>query len=90
MFLAVAAGADLRAAETTGPLHPVVPEIRAAKPQPTPHLLPLSAEPATVKVSVDRSHVGMGRTVVLTAQASRPDHQPAAGIQLLPYVNGRR
>ena len=50
----------------------------------------LSAEPATVKISVDRPHVGMGRTVVLTAQASRPDHQPAAGIQLLPYVNGRR
>jgi len=55
-----------------------------------PHLRPLLAEPATVKVSVDRLHVGMGRTVVLTAQASRPDHQPAAGIQLLPYVNGRR
>ena len=55
-----------------------------------PHLLPLSAEPATVKVSVDRSHVGMGRTVALIAQAIWPDHHPVAGVQLLPYVNGRR
>jgi hypothetical protein len=80
------------ASPAAAPREPVTkePEIRLANPRPMPHLLPFSAEPATVKVSVDRSHVGMGRTVALIAQASWPDHQPAVGVQLLPYVNGRR
>ncbi|MBI2299926.1 MAG: hypothetical protein HYU66_13460 [Armatimonadetes bacterium] len=53
-------------------------------------LLLLAPPPGTVIVKVDRTRVGMGRTVTVTARAIRPDSTPAARMQLLPYVNGRR
>jgi hypothetical protein len=53
--------------------------------------LPVAArEVAAVSIAVDRSRMGMGRTLVVMATAQLANGQPAAGWELLPYVNGRR
>lgn len=45
---------------------------------------------ASVRISVDKSRIGMGRTVAVDAVVKLPDGKSAAGYELLPYVNGRR
>jgi hypothetical protein len=49
---------------------------------------PLS--PAELRISVDRTSIGMGRTVVLTAVATDSHGRPVSGASLYPIVNGRR
>jgi hypothetical protein len=43
-----------------------------------------------ITITVDKSEVGMGRTITITAQAVLADGSPAAGAELLPYANGAR
>jgi len=49
-----------------------------------------AADTPTVRISAHKDRLGMGRTVTLTAQATRANGEPAAGYLLLPYVNGAR
>lgn len=44
----------------------------------------------TVQIAVDRTRVGMGRVVHVTARSLHADGRPGAGDEMLPYVNGRR
>jgi len=55
-------------------------------------LLSASAAPRSfqVRISADRTRVGMGRVVQITAQVHRQDGGAAAHCGLLPYVDGRR
>ena len=48
------------------------------------------SQPAEVTLTVDKTEVGMGRTITLMAEARYPDGAPAAGAELLPYANGAR
>lgn len=48
------------------------------------------AEPVSVSIRADRETVGMGRCVTLTATARLANGSPAAGWELLPYVDGKR
>lgn len=47
-------------------------------------------EPVQVTLTVDKTEVGMGRTITLMAEARYPDGTPAVGAELLPYANGAR
>jgi len=43
-----------------------------------------------IYIKVNKERIGMGRSVEVTARATLPDSKPAAGYQVLPYVNGKR
>lgn len=51
--------------------------------------LPARGAPVSIHITTDRATVGEGRTVMLTAEARRGG-QPAPGVVLHPYVDGRR
>jgi hypothetical protein len=51
--------------------------------------LPVHAAPS-VRISVDRSAVPEGRSVIVSAQARNANGAPATGARLSPYVNGKR
>ena len=54
--------------------------------------LPIAARAAAprVEISVDKTRVGMGRVVHVSARSIHADGRPGAGDWLYPYVNGRR
>jgi hypothetical protein len=53
-------------------------------------LLSGAAGAQTIRISADRAKVGMGRTVIVTAIVTARNGKPAKGVELWPYVNGRR
>ncbi|MHB1462913.1 MAG: glycoside hydrolase family 71/99 protein [Armatimonadota bacterium] len=50
----------------------------------------IAAAPVQITVSSDKTAIGMGQCVQLTASAKTADGKPAVGWTLLPYVNGQR
>lgn len=73
-----------------------LPSLKTAAPLAAALLLSLptaragSPAPASVSASVSETKSGMGHTVTVEAEARLADGSPAAGCQMLPYVNGRR
>ncbi|HZT42531.1 MAG TPA: hypothetical protein VFA07_10075 [Chthonomonadaceae bacterium] len=55
--------------------------------------LPAAAQASTgmtVKLHADRSVVGMGRSVIVTATVTGNNDVPVSGVQLWPYLNGKQ
>ncbi|MCX6360655.1 MAG: hypothetical protein NT029_12645 [Armatimonadetes bacterium] len=53
-------------------------------------LAPSGAPAPTVTIKVDQPRIGMGRALVVAAVARQANGKPAAGWEMLPYVNDRR